>query len=337
MLRDRELDLVIKSEEDMKLLLHYLVLKLRTVDGIRDSGMPQVRLMALATLKGQIKANFASVDQEAAFIHELEASNQDDIQEIYEAEMRRLSLNVCARFMMLRIRMKISYEAFTKNMTVAQLFYRTILRTYETFKRQGLIPNPWPEPDTAFIRLILMLQNDRQDREVQGKYIRKQVAESGERFEDFDVIRPRNSIALGGLTRALNENYIRQRKRTMAAVALNGDRVAEIFKGVFLKMGNVDYKDKAWLGNEIKFKFKRALLLNAIARLNLMDKLGAPSLPILILMRLKRTEFVRQLFCLQLMKGVEVKIPESLLLANRPKSFQFYDPLIRMARQQVLR
>ena len=58
--------------------------------------------------------------------------------------------------------------------------------------------------------------------------------------------------------------------------------------------------------NEIKYKFKRALLMNAIGRLDLMQRLGTFSVPVYILLKLKRIEFVRQLFCLQLMKGVEV-------------------------------
>ena len=94
-------------------------------------------------------------------------------------------------------------------------------------------------------------------------------------------------------SRSLNENYIRQRKRTMATVAMNKDKVSEIFKGVFLKMDNKDNRDEAWVGNEIKFKFKRALLMNAIARLRLILKMGAPSKPIEILLRLKFVEFTR--------------------------------------------
>lgn len=71
--------------------------------------------------------------------------------------MQKLSLNICNKFSMLRIRMKISYEAFTQNMTVLQLFYRTILKSYETLKREGKILKPWPNIDSHFIRLILML------------------------------------------------------------------------------------------------------------------------------------------------------------------------------------
>lgn len=70
----------------------------------------------------------------------------------------------------------------------------------------------------------------------------------------------------------------------MATVAMNKDKVSEIFKGIFLKMDNRDNRNEAWVGNEIKFKFKRALLLNAIGRLNLIFQLGVPGLPIYILL-----------------------------------------------------
>lgn len=66
------------------------------------------------------------------------------------------------------------------------------------------------------------------------------------RFEDFDLIKECQGGAWDDLVRSLNENYLQQRKRTMATVAMNKDKVSEIFKGVFLKMDNKDNRDEAW-------------------------------------------------------------------------------------------
>ena len=60
-------------------------------------------------------------------------------------------------------------------MTVLQLFYRTILRSYETLNREGKIANPWPGVESNFIRLILMLQNDKEEFKQQGNYIKKSI------------------------------------------------------------------------------------------------------------------------------------------------------------------
>lgn len=48
----------------MKLLLHFLVLEMKTLDGVRDSAMAHIRLMGLNTLKGKIKAKFTNFQQE---------------------------------------------------------------------------------------------------------------------------------------------------------------------------------------------------------------------------------------------------------------------------------
>lgn len=43
------------------------------------------------------------------------------------------------KFKLLRIRMKISYEAFTKENTVLELFLRAIINTYNHLKHEGKI------------------------------------------------------------------------------------------------------------------------------------------------------------------------------------------------------
>lgn len=58
---DREIDIVVKSEENMKLLLHFFVLELRTLDGLKNTAMAHMRLMGLNTLKGQIRTRFTTV------------------------------------------------------------------------------------------------------------------------------------------------------------------------------------------------------------------------------------------------------------------------------------
>ena len=51
--------------------------------------------------------------------------------------------------------MKISYSAFVKTMTVNELFYQTILYSYNKLKVQKLIKNPWPKIDKEYAKKLL--------------------------------------------------------------------------------------------------------------------------------------------------------------------------------------
>ena len=59
--------------------------------------------------------------------------------------MEVLCKNVIKKFTILKIRQKIGYSAFIKNMTVNELILKTIYDVYKFRKREGLISNPWPE------------------------------------------------------------------------------------------------------------------------------------------------------------------------------------------------
>ena len=49
------------------------------------------------------------------------------------------------KFKIMKIRMKISYSAFTRNMAIHELMIKVIYETYYQRKRLGLIAMPWPK------------------------------------------------------------------------------------------------------------------------------------------------------------------------------------------------
>ena len=51
------------------------------------------------------------------------------------------------KYLILKVRAKISYMAFVKKMTVIELFATTILNSYETMKSEGLITCDFPEQE----------------------------------------------------------------------------------------------------------------------------------------------------------------------------------------------
>jgi len=56
--------------------------------------------------------------------------------------MQLLTIETLKKYKILKVRMKISYIAFVKNMTVHELFYRTILKSYASLVQMGVIEEP---------------------------------------------------------------------------------------------------------------------------------------------------------------------------------------------------
>jgi len=60
------------------------------------------------------------------------------------------------KYRILRIRQKISFSAFEKNMSVHELFFRAILTSYNELLSQNKIKCPWPaiEPEECIVYRI---------------------------------------------------------------------------------------------------------------------------------------------------------------------------------------
>ena len=80
------------------------------------------------------------------------------------------------------------------------------------------------------------------------------------------------------------------------------------------------------------YKFKRALLLNSMARLRIIRSIGFPGIPTRIKFGLKEAEMHMELFVLQLIKGGETRIPHLLDISYLPVSYRFYDCVLRKAK-----
>ena len=77
--------------------------------------------------------------------------------------MQVLSLSVLKKLLVCRVRMKISYMAFNKNLTVLELFLKSILKVYREREEKGEIAKPWPKVDKKTIKLMLMNSNPEED------------------------------------------------------------------------------------------------------------------------------------------------------------------------------
>ena len=58
---------------------------------------------------------------------------------------------VYAAYMVMRIRMKLSYECAIKKSTFLEIWLQAILKSYVERNQAGLITNPYPEPKVKLI------------------------------------------------------------------------------------------------------------------------------------------------------------------------------------------
>lgn len=89
------------------------------------------------------------------------------------------------------------------------------------------------------------------------------------------------------------------------------------------------------VGDWIKFKFKKTVLIQQIQRLNLQSKMDLARGPILIKIFLKKIELEKELFSLMLQRGGEVKIPKYLSQSNLPFSFRYYDSIVAIVKSNL--
>ena len=101
---------MLKDDKDMKILILFLIVQLNTYDGIRNS------------------------------IHNLRKSGV--IQK--KIPVHAMKQKIFFSFFMMKLRMKISYEACRKGRTVQELLLKSILKTYKQRLDEGLIEDPYP-------------------------------------------------------------------------------------------------------------------------------------------------------------------------------------------------
>ena len=111
---NRDIDLVIKNEEEMFLLIQYLSYKMKTIDGIKNSASIAIK---------EIMKNNKDTNQTKAKQHQL--------------LQYKLWKKTCQRYRILIIRNKISFSALQQCLSVHELFLKTILKSYQSFVKHG--------------------------------------------------------------------------------------------------------------------------------------------------------------------------------------------------------
>ena len=119
-MKNRDIDLVINSEEDMRCFLIFLIIKLNTHNGTRNS---------IQKLKDRRIISKKATAQE-------------------------MTPKILYTFTLMKIRMKISFEACRTNRTIQEIILYAILKTYHERNAKGLIKDPYPKISNRMIESV---------------------------------------------------------------------------------------------------------------------------------------------------------------------------------------
>lgn len=133
----RDVDLIIPNEAEMLLFIRFLLLSLKSLDGTAGSAEPTISAMIRLAFKEKQKRQSSnkSAKKKAVEItfEELERQRKE---RVFMQIVCDLTLK---KYRVLKTRMKISYLAYVKNMTVVELFCKTILNSYQQLVERGEI------------------------------------------------------------------------------------------------------------------------------------------------------------------------------------------------------
>jgi hypothetical protein len=113
-LSHRDVDLVIKDEIHMKMLLRFLCYRINTINGDTGSAIPLQRML---------------FKQKSAYYRRKNV--KIDESELMEEVKHAVMIKTSQKYSMLRARQKISFIAFQKRMTVQELLVSSIKKTFD--------------------------------------------------------------------------------------------------------------------------------------------------------------------------------------------------------------
>ena len=117
-LQNRSVDLVIKEQPKMNMLLRYLIHTLRSIDGIKGSGEQAIKHIYREIAHRHKKKRFQDLDE-------------DDQQQYWDCYSGSVYRKIYLKYQVLRLRSKISFEALKKCMTIKEIVTFAILKTYQ--------------------------------------------------------------------------------------------------------------------------------------------------------------------------------------------------------------
>lgn len=135
-LGNRDVDLVIKDEQQMDCFLKYLVHNLRTLDGNRNSANKVLKLMNEQSIKDYKRSSGKTLVSDSVMYN------------IKQTNEHVLFRKVYLKYLIMRIRAKISFMALERRMTIVELMITTIFKSYREIQHMGIYPKESYEQET---------------------------------------------------------------------------------------------------------------------------------------------------------------------------------------------
>lgn len=137
--KDRYVDLVIKEEKSMDLLMRFLAFALNTIDGLKNSAERTLQAATLSEVMRQEKALIKSYKTATMRSKQLVLSDHAKHQ-IREQKKRIVYRKTAFKYIVMRVRCKISYHAFVKKVSINELIISQIYASYLELSESGSIP-----------------------------------------------------------------------------------------------------------------------------------------------------------------------------------------------------
>lgn len=132
--RHREVNFAISSDDDMNKFLLVLIYKLRTVDGTRGTAEPFLRELNKASFVNYRKTHGKAASKEVE-------------SKLIRMNEHKLFRKVYIKFLVLKVRSKIGYQALVSKKLIEELFISQILSSYLVFRSEGIIPKDNPQEE----------------------------------------------------------------------------------------------------------------------------------------------------------------------------------------------
>ena len=123
----RDVDIVIKDETQMFRVLKFLIYRMRTLDGNKDTAIPYLEQLNKGSL-GSFKKEKGYESIKKSREHKIIQMNED-----YLAD------SVLFKYKIMKLRAKLSFMAFKEGKTILELFLVAILKSHKDLVAEGVI------------------------------------------------------------------------------------------------------------------------------------------------------------------------------------------------------
>ena len=128
-LKHRDIDLVFKDEQDHNNFVKFLIYNMNTIDGTVDSAIPLLSMLEMQSMADyRKKKNLKSTEMPDYMMRNIRHFNKV-----------KVARKTYLKFLIIKLRFKISFIAFKNKMTIVELFCNSIIKTYNQLVNEGSI------------------------------------------------------------------------------------------------------------------------------------------------------------------------------------------------------